>query len=100
MKGFDPFGSMKNMLGQFQGFMKNPMQYMIQKNLNLPQNINPMQNPQQAIQHLMNNGQLTQEQYNWAQNMSKQIMSNPQFQQFVGQNQQGQMNQQNPNQHG
>lgn len=77
----DPFGSMQGFLGQFQGFMKNPMQYMIQKRLNLPQNA--IQNPQAAIQHLMNNGQLTQEQYNQAQQVARQIQSNPQFQQFI-----------------
>lgn len=80
----DPFGSMQGFLGQFRGFMQNPMQFMMQKQLNLPQNINPMQNPQAAIQHLMNNGQLTQEQYNQVQQMARQIQNNPQFQQFMG----------------
>lgn len=79
----DPFGSMQGFLGQFQGFMRNPMQFMIQKKLNLPQNINPMQNPQAAIQHLMNNGQLTQSQYNQVQQVARQIQNNPQFQQFM-----------------
>lgn len=79
----DPFGSFQGFLGQFRGFMQNPMQFMMQKKLNLPQNINPMQNPQAAIQHLMNNGQLTQEQYNQVQQMARQIQNNPQFQQFM-----------------
>lgn len=79
----DPFGSMHGFLGQFRGFMQNPMQFMMQKKLNLPQNINPMQNPQAAIQHLMNNGQLTQEQYNQVQQVARQIQNNPQFQQFM-----------------
>lgn len=84
----DPFGSMQGFMGQFKGFMQNPMQYMMQKKLNIPQNINPMQNPQAAIQHLMNNGQLSQQQYNQLQNVAKQIQGNPQFQQFMngGQN--------------
>lgn len=81
----DPFGSMQNMMGQFRGFMQNPMQYMMQNKLNLPQNINPMQNPQAAIQYLMNNGQMTQQQYNQLQQMAQQIQQNPQFmQQFMG----------------
>ena len=42
-----------------------------------------MQNPQAAIQYLMNNGQLSQEQYNQLQNIAKQIQNNPQFQQYV-----------------
>ena len=79
----DPFGSMSGFLGQFKNFVQNPMQFMFQKKLNLPQNINPMQNPQAAIQHLMNNGQLTQEQYNQVQQMARQIQNNPQFQQFM-----------------
>lgn len=79
----DPFGSMQGFLGQFRGFMQNPMQFMMQKKLNLPQNMNPMQNPQAAIQHLMNNGQLTQEQYNQVQQVARQIQNNPQFQQFM-----------------
>lgn len=83
---FDPFGSMQNFMGQFQNFFKNPMQFLMQKKLNLPQNINPMQNPQAAIQHLMNSGQLSQEQFNQLKQTAKQIQSNPQFQQFINGN--------------
>lgn len=79
----DPFGSMQNLVQQFGGFVQNPMQFMLQRKLNLPQNMNPLQNPQAAIQHLMNNGQLTQEQYNQVQQMARQIQNNPQFQQFM-----------------
>lgn len=80
----DPFGSMKNMLGQFQSFMGNPMQFMLQNRLNLPQNINPLQDPNGAIQSLMNNGQMTQQQYNALQQMAGQIQQNPQFMQMFG----------------
>ena len=80
----DPFGSIQGFMGQFQGFMQNPMQYMIQRKLNLPQNINPMQNPQAAIQYLMNSGKLDQQTYNQLQQMAQQIQQNPQFiQQFM-----------------
>ena len=75
----DPFGSMQGFIGQFQGFMRNPMQFLLQKRLNLPQNVNPMQNPGQAIQYLMNNRMMTQEQYNQLQQMASQIQNNPQF---------------------
>lgn len=81
----DPFGSMKNMLGKFQGFMQNPMQFLVQNKLNIPQQY--MNDPNKAIQYLMNNGQLSQEQYNWAVNTAKQLQGNPQFRQFM-QNQQ------------
>lgn len=82
-KGFDPFGSMQGFMGKFQGFMQNPAQFLMQNKLNLPQNINPMQNPNEAIQYLMNNGQLNQQQYNQLQQMAQQIQQNPQFQQFM-----------------
>lgn len=75
----DPFGSMQGFIGQFQGFMRNPMQFLLQKRLNLPQNINPMQNPNQAIQYLMNNRVMSQEQYNQLQQLASQIQNNPQF---------------------
>lgn len=80
----DPFGSIQGFMGQFQGFMQNPMQYMMQRKLNLPSNINPMQNPQAAIQYLMNSGKLDQQTYNQLQQVAQQIQNNPQFvQQFM-----------------
>lgn len=81
----DPFGSLQAMMNQFSGFMQNPMQYMMQKKLNLPANINPMQNPQQAVQYLMNNGTIDQQTYNQLQQMAQRIQQNPQFiKQFMG----------------
>lgn len=78
---FDPFGSFQNMLGSFQQFMGNPFQFMLKNKLNIPQEY--MNDPNQAIQYLMNQGKLTQEQYNWALQQSKQIQNNPQFANFV-----------------
>lgn len=77
----DPFGSMNGFMNQFRGFMQNPMQFMMQRKLNIPQNM--MSNPNAAIQQLMNSGQMTQAQYNQLKQMSKQIMNNPQFAQFM-----------------
>lgn len=77
----DPFGSMQGFIGQFQGFMRNPMQYMMQQKLNIPQQF--ANDPQGAIQHLMNNGQMTQAQYNQLQLMANQIQQNPQFMQMM-----------------
>lgn len=82
MAVFDPFGSMQGFMGQFQGFMQNPMQYMMQKKLNIPQNL--QNDPNGAIQYLMNAGTMSQEQYNQLQRMAQQIQGNPMFQQFVG----------------
>jgi hypothetical protein len=52
----DPFGSMQGFMGQFKGFMNNPAQYMMQHRLNIPQQY--QNDPQGAIQYLMNSGQL------------------------------------------
>jgi len=76
----DPFGSMQGMLGQFKGFMANPMQFMIQRKLNIPQQY--MNDPNQTIQYLMNTGQLSQQQYDWAVKEAQKIQSNPQFMQM------------------
>lgn len=61
----NPFNIMQ-MLNQVKS---NPMA-ILGKKFNLPQNLN---NPQDIIQHLMNTGQVTQEQYNKALNMAKQF---------------------------
>ena len=78
----DPFGSLQNFIGQFRGFMNNPMQFMASRKMNLPQNW--MQDPNGAIQSLMNSGQLSQQQYNRLNQMAGQIMNQPQFQQWMG----------------
>lgn len=51
---------------------QNPMQVLSQCGLNVPSNIN---NPQEIIQHLLNTGQINQEQVNQAQ----QMQNNPMF---------------------
>ena len=52
-------------------FKQNPMGMLMQK-YNIPQNMN---NPQQIIQHLLNSGQVTQDQVNQAM----QMRNNPMF---------------------
>ena len=79
---FDPFGSMQNMVSQFGGFRQNPMQALLQRRINVPQNL--MGNPSGIIQHLMNNGMLNQQQYNAARMVAQQAQSNPMFQQLMG----------------
>ena len=54
---------MNNML---QLLMSNPVQVLMQRGFNVPQNLN---DPNQIIQHLLNTGQVTQEQVNRAMNM-------------------------------
>ena len=77
VKAPDPFGSMQNMMGQFQTFMGNPMQYMMQQRLNIPQKL--LQNPQAAIQHLLNNGTMSQQQFQALQQVANRIQAHPQF---------------------
>lgn len=71
---------MQNLLSQFRGFMQNPTQYLLQKNLGLTENM--LKNPNDAIQYLMNSGKISQEQYNWAVQQANQLKNNPQFQQY------------------
>ena len=83
----DPFGSMQVMMQQFQQFRQNPMQFMMQRNMNIPQQF--QNDPQGAIQYLMNSGRITQDQYNTANRMARQIQNNPMFRQLMnGGNQQ------------
>lgn len=42
----------------FGSFMQNPMQFLIQRNINLPQEY--ANNPQGAVQYLMNTGRMSQ----------------------------------------
>ena len=78
----DPFGSMQGLMSQFRQFRGNPMQMFMQKKMNIPQNIQG--NPQQIIQHMMNSGQISQEQFNAAKKMAEQVQSNPMFRQMMG----------------
>jgi len=82
LAGFDPFGSMQGFINQFSGFMRNPVQAMMQSRLNIPQNL--VNNPNNAIQYLMNNGQMSQGQYNQLQQMASKIQQNPQFMEMFG----------------
>lgn len=55
-----------------QNLKQNPMQFLMQKKFNIPQNIS--NDPNAIIQHLMNTGQVSQSQYNRASSMAKQFM--------------------------
>lgn len=62
-----------NIMGMAQKFMSNPAQALLESKLNVPQEM--MNNPQQIVQHLLNTGQISQQQVNNAMQMSK----NPMF---------------------
>ena len=66
---------------EFMQFATNPGQYLINKGINIPQN--QAQNPDQIIQYMMNNGLLSQQQYNQAVNQRNQLQKDPSFMQFI-----------------
>ena len=61
-----------NILGLLNSLMSNPTQVLAQRGFNLPQNIT---DPQGIVQHLLNSGQITQDQVNQAM----QMRDNPMF---------------------
>lgn len=60
-----------NLMYQLQALRQNPMQFLMQRRFNVPQNI--ASDPNAIIQHLMNTGQISQAQYNQAAQMAKQF---------------------------
>lgn len=60
-----------NLMYQLQALQQNPMQFLMQRRFNVPQNI--ANDPNAIIQHLMNTGQISQAQYNQAAQMAKQF---------------------------
>lgn len=49
-----------DIMSEFQTFQQNPIQYLMDHNINIPKEY--MDNPQGAVQYLMNSGKLTQNQ--------------------------------------
>ena len=70
MNGFNP----QNLMNLFQQFRQNPMQFMAKKGLNLPKEY--INNPQGAVQYLMDSGKMSQSQYNQFRQMAKQFSGN------------------------
>lgn len=71
----DPFGSINAFMAQFQSFVQNPAQFLIQRRL--PQGA--LENPQATVQQLLNSGQMSQAQLNKLQQVAGQIQRNPLF---------------------
>jgi hypothetical protein len=59
-------------LGMLQQFKSNPMQMLMQKRMNLPQNV-PMNDPNAILNHLLQTGQISQQQINNAYQMAQQF---------------------------
>lgn len=59
------------MLQQLQAFKTNPSQFLLSRNINIPQEY--MTNPRDAIQYLLNTGKLSQSNFNQLTQMASQM---------------------------
>lgn len=60
-----------NIMSQFQTFQQNPMQFLMSRNINIPQQY--MSNPRDAIQYLLNSGRMSQANFNQLSQMASQM---------------------------
>lgn len=70
---------MNNIFAMYQQLRQNPMQ-LLAKRFNIPNNVN-INDPNAIIQHLLDTGQVTQQQYNRAMSMR----NDPMIKQLMGQ---------------
>ena len=60
-----------NMMGQFNTFIQNPMQFLMQRKINIPEQYS--NDPHGAVQYLLNNGQMNQESFNKMMSMAQKM---------------------------
>lgn len=60
-----------NIMSQFNLFKSNPMQFLLQRNINVPEQY--INDPQAAVQHLLNNGSMSQDTFNILRNTAKKM---------------------------
>lgn len=77
---FDPWGSFQNFMINFNQLANNPAQYMM--NHGISQDM--ANNPDAIIQKMMQEGKISQQQYNSARQAAGRIQSNPMFAQLLG----------------
>lgn len=63
------------LFNQLQGLLMNPAQFLASRGMSQ----DALQNPQQAVQNLLNSGRMSQEQFNQFQQTARQIQNMPQF---------------------
>lgn len=61
-----------NMLSMLQQLKSNPLQFLIQRRMNIPQNM-PMNDPNSIMNYLLQSGQVSQQQINAAYQMAQQF---------------------------
>lgn len=72
--------NIQQFMNSFSEMMKDPKSY-VMKNMGISEDI--ANDPDKIIQKMMNDGKITQEQYNSARNMAMQIQNNPMFRQMT-----------------
>lgn len=77
MEKLDMVGNLKDITDMYQRFRQNPMQ-MLNQRFNIPRNVN-LNDPNAILQHLMNSGQVSQNQINQVMQMK----NNPMIQQLM-----------------
>lgn len=78
LEEIDMVGNINDVFNVFNQLRQNPMQVLSMR-FNIPQNIN-MNDPNSIIQHLLNTGQVSQQQVNQCMGMR----NNPIIQQLIG----------------
>lgn len=63
--------SSNNIKSQFNNFMQNPMQYLLNQKINIPQEYT--NDPHGAVQYLLNNGSMSQDTFNKLRNTAMQM---------------------------
>lgn len=58
---------------QFQQFKANPLSFLIQRNVNIPQQYLTKNDPEAAVKYMLNNGIMSQEQFNYYYQMASQL---------------------------
>lgn len=58
-----------NMSEQYNTFKNNPMQFLAQRGINIPQQY--MNNPKEAVQYLLNSGRMSQQGFNNLSNIAR-----------------------------
>lgn len=64
-------GQQPDIMSAIQNLKQNPIQFLMQRKFNVPQNI--ASDPNAIIQHLMNTGQVSQQRYNQVMQMVGQM---------------------------
>lgn len=66
----NPFGNNMNPMQMLQQLKANPMQFILQRRMNLPQNVNTS-DPNAILNYLVQSGQVNQNQINQAYQMAQ-----------------------------